>query len=73
MKIMAKNKIKYYLLFIYSDVEPTVYGPFPNPDARDKKALELRKQEGEDHGYFPVNVGNNGKLSVNSYSGSFFG
>ena len=64
--------IDYYLLFIFDDVEPHLHGPFPTQKSRDEKAKQLRHSEGEQHGYFPIEITKGCKVSINSYSGVFF-
>jgi len=62
---------KYYLIFVWGDVEPQVYGAFETEAVRDAKAIELRRKEGADHGYYPASV-EYGELFVGVYSGAFF-
>ena len=62
----------YYLLFLWNDVEPQLHGPFPTENIRDEKAKELRQKEGEEHGYFPLEITTGSEITVNSYPGSFF-
>lgn len=61
----------YYVLFIYEDVEPQLYGPYDTTEDRDQKARELRVEEGEDHGIYMLDM-DSGLPEVNSYSGAFF-
>jgi len=64
---MEKNL---YLLVIWGDVEPQLMGPFATEKARDKKAREIRKVNGDDDGLFPIEA--TGQVTVGSYSGAFF-
>ena len=59
-----------YLLFIWGGIEPEIRGPFTE-DQRVKEAKKLRKAEGDEHGYFPLNI-EFGKPVIGSYSGAFF-
>ena len=62
---------EYYLLFVWGDVEPKLIGPFQTPDERDKAALEKHKVEGEENGYYKLDM--NGIVpEVDVYSGDFF-
>jgi len=62
----------YYLLFIYQDVEPKLFGPFETEKLLDKKAKQLRNDYGDTAGYFPVEISKNSKINISCYSGSFF-
>ena len=62
---------KYYLIFVWGDVEPQVYGAFETEIERDAKALELRRENGEEHGYYPASV-EYGELFVGVYTGAYF-
>ena len=61
-----------YVLFIWGDVEPKLFGPFESQDERDNKAKELREKEGDEHGIFMLEVSKDGKPEVDCYSGAFF-
>lgn len=63
--------MKYYLLFVWHDVDPRLIGPFNNTAVRDAQALVWFKDEGPEHGYFMLNVGEK-SVEVHSYSGAFF-
>jgi len=62
--------MKYYVLFIWKDIEPELFGPFETIEQRDTKAKELEKENGVESGYFPIE--SESKVNVGSYSGSFF-
>lgn len=64
---------KFYVIFVWEDVDPTLYGPFPSKEKRDGYAKALRKKEGRDHGIYPLNVDDEGNLNIGSYTGIFFG
>jgi hypothetical protein len=64
--------MKRYLIFVWGDVEPEIIGPFRSDAARDRRALELRKEEGDDHGIYILDVPKRGAPDVNAYSGAFF-
>jgi hypothetical protein len=62
-----------YLLVIYGDIEPELLGPFKDEDERDMKALDIRKDEGNQHGIFMLTVEETThKPEVDAYSGGFF-
>ena len=62
-----------YLVFVEDDIEPRIVGPFADGDTRDKKARELRREHGQDHGIFMLNVTLiSGATTIDAYSGAFF-
>jgi hypothetical protein len=62
-----------YLVFVEGDIEPRIVGPFADGDERDKKARELRREHGQDHGIFMLDVEpGNGVPSIDAYCGGFF-
>ena len=65
---------RYFVLFIWQDVEPTVYGPYDDPRQRDVKALQLRADDPDDppSGIYPADLDEAGRLDVGTYSGGFF-
>ena len=63
----------FYLIFIWKDVQPKIFGPFKNAKARDKKAIRLRNDYGEYCGYFPVEITKGSKIEVDCYPNSFWG
>jgi len=72
---MSAN-IAYYLLEIWCDVEPTLYGPFATEEERDQLALIRRAADPEmENGlytalvFYGVSVPH---LEIDSYSGGFF-
>lgn len=71
---MARKKSKqYYTVFVFGDVDPSLYGPFDTDTARDAKAKELRTEEGPDAGgLYWLNIDARGRPAIGSYSGAFF-
>jgi hypothetical protein len=63
----------YYLLFVWEDVEPELIGPFDTIEERDSEAQKYRREHGEQHGYYPLEVITGCKVEVGCFSGSFFG
>ena len=63
----------YYLLFIWEDVEPALIGPFDTIEERDSEAQKYRKEQGEQHGYFPLQVVKGCLVEVGVFSEDFFG
>lgn len=61
---------KYFVLRVIGGVEPEVVGPFKTIKARDTKARTLSNRDAED-GVFWMNVTNDGKVTVGSYSGGY--
>lgn len=62
-----------YLVFVEGDIEPQIIGPFADAEERDSTAHELRRECGEDHGIFMLNVDPaNGKPTMGAYCGGFF-
>ena len=61
-----------YLIFVWGDVEPSLKGPFVTNGERNRKAKELRRKEGKEHGIFTLDINKNCKPSVGGYSGAFF-
>ena len=62
-----------YLVFVEGDVDPRLVGPFANGDERDKKARQLRRERGRDHGIYMLEVDpTSGVPSIDAYSGGFF-
>jgi len=62
-----------YLVFVEGDIEPRIVGPFANGDERDRKAKELRREHGRDHGIFMLDVEpSTGAPSIDAYCGGFF-
>lgn len=63
--------VKFYLIVIWSDIEPQLGGPFDNPEDRDDRAREVRENNGDEHGIYWLNVDGE-ELEIGAYSGSFF-
>lgn len=65
--------MSYWLIFVWSDVEPEIRGPFDTEETRDQAAKELRREEGEDHGIFMLDITDDVPTPVvSSYCGGFF-
>ena len=69
---MVQPAIAYYLLFVWGCVQPETIGPFDTAGERDKKALELREKEGDEHGYYPFELPVSINIDIDTYSGAFF-
>jgi hypothetical protein len=62
-----------YLVFVEGDIEPRIVGPFADGDERDRKARELRREHGRDHGIFMLEVEPiSGVPTIDAYCGGFF-
>lgn len=64
--------MKYYVLFVWGDVEPSLIGPFPSWQKRDTHAKALKEEHGDEHGIYALNVSTKGNPRVDAYSGGFF-
>ena len=47
---------KYYLVMVWGDVEPELFGPFPTPLGRDKVAREIQEDRGDEHGLYLLDI-----------------
>jgi len=62
--------MKYYVLGIWGDVEPRLYGPFDSEDERDSEARRLKRtDELDEGGIYRLNVSDQGIPEVDSYTG----
>jgi hypothetical protein len=57
-----------YLLILWGGCEPEIRGPFATPDQRDTVAREVRREYGDGHGLFRIDVRVDG-----TYEASVFG
>ena len=65
--------MRYFVLFIYNDIEPHLHGPYDNEDERDVKARELKREHGNESGIFPMSVCHETEeVYVGWYEGGFF-
>ena len=62
----------HYLIFIWQGVDVQLFGAFEDKEDRDKKAKQLRKEYGNDCGYFQLEITKGSQLEIDSYSGTFF-
>lgn len=62
--------MKYYLLILWNDVEPELFGPFDTHEDRDTKAHEMRRKHGNENGYYRLQSESN--IEVDCYSGGEF-
>jgi len=62
----------FYVLFVEGDIEPSLIGPFRNPEDRDNEAIRLKREHGDEHGIFMLDIDTIGRPSVDAYSGGFF-
>lgn len=62
-----------YLVFVEDCVEPEIMGPYINPDARDAAAHKLRRERGDNHGIYMLDLDLlTGAPYIVAYSGKFF-
>ena len=64
--------MKYYVLVIWQDIEPTVCGPYSTEEERDQHAKAFRKNGGDKHGYYRMDCEADCAPIVQAYPGSFF-
>src|SRR5260370_23386189 len=66
------NVVAAYVLEIVGDIEPRLRGPYRNTDTRDRAAKRLREKDAEkENGIFALDLMNNGKIRVRTYSAEF--
>jgi hypothetical protein len=63
--------MRYYLLVIYGDIEPSLKGPYRTEQMRDCAAVKQKKKSRNEDGIFALNVTTDGRASVSAYSGGF--
>ena len=63
--------MKKYLVFVEDDVEPSIRGPYSKEIDRDQAAKVLKKEFGDQHGIFALDI-KKGVPSIWSFSGGFF-
>ncbi len=67
----SKRALRYhYLLFIWGDVEPNLEGPFGTHGERLARARELRRDEGDEHGVYWLDVTGSGALEIGAFAGN---
>ena len=71
-KMAARPQTQLWLVVVWADVEPSLLGPYPDEAARDRAARKYRKDEGDEHGIYPLDIRGTGKPAIDSYSGGFF-
>jgi len=65
--------VAFYVVFIFGDVDPMVYGPFATAEERDQKARELRGTHGRDEGgIYWLDKHTNGAVEFRAYTGDIF-
>jgi hypothetical protein len=64
---MKKSKNKHYLVFVYGCTEPSLSKAFSSPEKRDEEARRIFKKEGDEHGYFRLNIDQRGIPSISPF------
>lgn len=64
--------MKYFLLIVEGDVEPIAKGPYESDEARDRAAINEKRERGDQDGIYWLNVSERGLPFTGSYSGKFF-
>jgi hypothetical protein len=60
-----------FVLEIFGDLEPQLHGPYATEEARDRQAVQLRRQDpGKRNGLFRLNVTTTTAPDVGPYSGA---
>ena len=62
---------KHYVIMVFEDLHPVLYGDYATSEMRDLKAKRLKKLHGNEHGIYFLNVDTKGLASVGSYCGGF--
>jgi hypothetical protein len=70
-KTGAIDRSKFYVLFIWGGVDPSLKGPFPTEELRDNESRRLKTKHGDEHGIYPLNVGEDGVPKIGAYSNIF--
>lgn len=65
-------KTRHYVLMVMDDIEPELRGPYRSAGKRDRRARELKRRHGDEHGLFRLDVTALGVPEVTAYSGGFF-
>ncbi|MGB7537764.1 MAG: hypothetical protein WBM17_04425 [Anaerolineales bacterium] len=61
---------KHYLVVVAGDVEPSLWGPYPSPEARDQAAKDHRRDDPDkEDGLYTLEINAKGKPEIGSYSG----
>ena len=64
--------VRYYLLHVWRDVEPSVLGPYRREAERDLKARTLRRDDPEgEHGIFILDIPSRGDPRARAYRAGF--
>ena len=67
---------QFHLVVVYGDVDPLIMGPFEDEESRDQRAIQLKRQHGDDHGIYMLDwkVGDDGGIvpEIYEYSAGFF-
>ena len=64
--------MKRWIVFVEDDIEPEIKGPYSKEGDRDTAAKALKKEFGDQHGIFALDIKKDGTPSISAYSGGFF-
>ncbi|MHB8698661.1 MAG: hypothetical protein ACYC9J_11650 [Sulfuricaulis sp.] len=65
----TKHHPGYYLVFVWSDVEPSLEGPFTTPDERVSRAREFRRENGDEHGIYWLDISESREHTIGAFAG----
>jgi hypothetical protein len=66
---MAK-KTDYYLLIVWKDVQPELFGAYKTAAERDAVAKLKYREQGDDNGYFKLSVPKGTSVQIGAFSRS---
>jgi hypothetical protein len=64
--------MKYYVLVVWGDLDPEVFGPYSSEEERNRQAKALYKEHGDRNGYYSLDCEADCAPIVGSWSGAFF-
>ncbi len=66
---MADVEKDLYILFIWGDVDISLRGPYETEETRTQAAVDFRKEEGDQHGLYRLDVDKGTKPDVFNFGG----
>ena len=69
---MSNPNVKKHLLVVWGDVEPEILGPYDDEESREARAVELKREHGDEHGIFRLSAEVIGAIEVSAFSNGFF-
>jgi hypothetical protein len=62
---------KFYLIYVWGDVEPEIHGPYETEDERDIAAGVMRHQNSDDGGIYWLDITPDRTPATGSFSGAY--